>query len=846
MAAISKRSVDEIYNEAMAIFNAYPRALGYSDKEFGYLSQATDEVDIGYYKKDPDGDYQEELAASGLKMSAKEAVDYLRSRLNNIVDEVGQAAYDNVLKIANVPKAKAEDGVSLHDYQGLAKTNFWGLEAADIQAIEEDGNFDSGGHWNFSKVSGAPVGEYEAVYDGNYMHVFGSLEDLMARENEVKYYEYDSEKSDENDEETFVDSEGNEREYDNDEEAGDGADLMHDFNHWDYIEKNLNNYSRSSDVLYSDDLSKFINGEMDDDDKKEFARVRGISTNAQAKKAIMELDKRLFADAVVDAIDKSENYKAEISQNDSEKILVIDRRIDEVVKGYEHIDDPEVKRNIDLFNEAIKDSEYWGEVGKAEMGRKILAYKKANGGFLGLFRGRSKSAINKDRKYFNKNEAHEVSYAKRAGKRRKGYGQARSKSAINKDRKYLSKEAHEIDYAKRTGRVGQVYAANGIQLAEGAKGLLIELWFIVFDKKSSEYKTIADKLDAAKVPFSLQNAVSHDASKMRDLKKSIDTFEVKERVEKLIGSDSPNFESLTEAYRNAGWAANGKKINELDLEWFDGGDGVEYEVWKDKNTNQLYKVPIERLSSPEEEETGDINIERDFDNAEPVRSLFAAKFGDYAKDGKDVPDRVAILKEWILELENKSGSSGMVDPRNLKAYDIETKSIHNVIKIDYDDNLIVMESKEYGRTRTDLDKVKLFFEEKTHIDTTPLSSMPSNIKLSEELKKKPLRPIVGIPEEIPKEEYVEQVQKPVVKVTSPPKTTSLQTLTQEVWAEAKGAGMVIISSDFMGRLQESIFEDTTDDKYSILLGQAYDWLVVNDKVLKSKPFMKKLKEALAQ
>lgn len=94
------------------------------------------------------------------------------------------------------------------DYEKLEKTNVWGLYSEDIRTIEEEGSFESN-HWVFSKVGN----EYEAVYDGLYMHVFGSLEDLMARENEVNYYEYDSDKSEENGEETFVDSHGNEREY---------------------------------------------------------------------------------------------------------------------------------------------------------------------------------------------------------------------------------------------------------------------------------------------------------------------------------------------------------------------------------------------------------------------------------------------------------------------------------------------------------------------------------------------------------------------------------------------------------------------------------------------------------
>jgi hypothetical protein len=97
------------------------------------------------------------------------------------------------------------------NYEELAKKNVWGLEAEDIKTIEEDGFFDGGGHWIFNNVDGS----YEAVYDGNYMHVFGSLEDLMARENEIAYYEYSPELSEENGEETFVNAKGKVREYKN-------------------------------------------------------------------------------------------------------------------------------------------------------------------------------------------------------------------------------------------------------------------------------------------------------------------------------------------------------------------------------------------------------------------------------------------------------------------------------------------------------------------------------------------------------------------------------------------------------------------------------------------------------
>lgn len=44
----------------------------------------------------------------------------------------------------------------------------------------------------------------------------------------------------------------------------------------------------------------------------------------------------------------------------------------------------------------------------------------------------------------------------------------------------------------------------------------------------------------------------------------------------------------------------------------------------------------------------------------------------------------------------------------VKVLDLETNSIHNAVMIDYDEGFVVMESKEYGRTRNTIDKVKFF------------------------------------------------------------------------------------------------------------------------------------------
>jgi hypothetical protein len=46
----------------------------------------------------------------------------------------------------------------------------------------------------------------------------------------------------------------------------------------------------------------------------------------------------------------------------------------------------------------------------------------------------------------------------------------------------------------------------------------------------------------------------------------------------------------------------------------------------------------------------------------------------------------------------------------MKAFDIETKSYHKVVSLDYDNNTVVMESPEYGRTRNTIDKVRLIMD----------------------------------------------------------------------------------------------------------------------------------------
>lgn len=44
--------------------------------------------------------------------------------------------------------------------------------------------------------------------------------------------------------------------------------------------------------------------------------------------------------------------------------------------------------------------------------------------------------------------------------------------------------------------------------------------------------------------------------------------------------------------------------------------------------------------------------------------------------------------------------------QRLQVIDLETNSTHNVVVVDYDENVVIMESLKYGRTRNYIDKVK--------------------------------------------------------------------------------------------------------------------------------------------
>ena len=164
------------------------------------------------------------------------------------------------------------------DYAKLAKLNVFDLFPEDIRTIEEEGSFESG-HWVLSKIND---NEYEAVRDGLYMEVFKNLKDLITRENKIADYEYDEAKSEENGEETFVDSKGKERLY----KAANGKKL--------------------EEIIGYNALIKFNDANEDDDPEEVFIKVGSFDEESATQEEIEEDESVFF---YLDSPEEIENLK---------------------------------------------------------------------------------------------------------------------------------------------------------------------------------------------------------------------------------------------------------------------------------------------------------------------------------------------------------------------------------------------------------------------------------------------------------------------------------------------------------------------------------------------------------
>jgi hypothetical protein len=72
------------------------------------------------------------------------------------------------------------------------ESNFWGIKKSSIDKLVEEGELDLGKWYLYYNDA---MKEWEATMDGQYTHVFKSLNDLLQRNNEIDFYVYDEELS---------------------------------------------------------------------------------------------------------------------------------------------------------------------------------------------------------------------------------------------------------------------------------------------------------------------------------------------------------------------------------------------------------------------------------------------------------------------------------------------------------------------------------------------------------------------------------------------------------------------------------------------------------------------------
>lgn len=91
------KKVRELYDKAYHLFNNYignNGKLDYSDKEYGYLVDELEDVEVGYFKDESvDSDYAKRLRDEGFTMTEQEAIDTLQHRIESIEEEVGPVQY---------------------------------------------------------------------------------------------------------------------------------------------------------------------------------------------------------------------------------------------------------------------------------------------------------------------------------------------------------------------------------------------------------------------------------------------------------------------------------------------------------------------------------------------------------------------------------------------------------------------------------------------------------------------------------------------------------------------------------------------------------------------------------
>ena len=92
----------------------------------------------------------------------------------------------------------------------MSQKNYWQMDKSDSDLLLEEGYLD---HGKYVYYYNAKMDEWEVCMHGLYHHIFKSFKDMMANENEIDFYEYNAELTEEQGEEVITNSKGHPRQY---------------------------------------------------------------------------------------------------------------------------------------------------------------------------------------------------------------------------------------------------------------------------------------------------------------------------------------------------------------------------------------------------------------------------------------------------------------------------------------------------------------------------------------------------------------------------------------------------------------------------------------------------------
>ncbi len=260
---------------------------------------------------------------------------------------------------------------------------------------------------------------------------------------------------------------------------------------------------------------------------------------------------------------------------------------------------------------------------------------------------------------------------------------------------------------------------------------------------------------------------------------------------------------LDEAYSKA---SDGKKVSDFEDNETVNVNGKEYKV------RLSYNLRLNSTNINVIDDSGyPWNIEKvPFQVMTKLHSMFDKLIHEYwynnktwkAADGAEID---ALVNDWkAIKSVLSSPSSSEIDLEKIKILDIETNTVHNPIFFDFEEKIVIMENSEFGRTRNDFGKVKVFVEGQTPSNTVTKKVIDKVLSPAEIMRQKgsSSSPIVGAP--IIENTNTGGKQPVITKVDPTTKNSVFPKVLQEMWAEAKGSGVVLISPEYMQKIEEAL------------------------------------------